>query len=176
MLNFILNLLFPKSTKIVESNPQPTQIITPEKQYITLDDWITSSGRYKERKSSPELTPEVIANAIELVSKVNKLLNSIKWTSDISLSSGFRPSDVNANVPGAAKKSGHTIGLALDIFQDKNSGNLGTYIRSLQKTDNILGSHELMMESLESTVGKNSNWVHLDTVKRTPRPSMEFKP
>ena len=143
---------------------------------LTLQDWITSSGRYPERANSPELTDDIKKNAQELVDKVNALLQDIGWTEKVSISSGFRPSGVNANVPGAAKRSAHQSGKALDIFQVKPTNKLGLLIREKQKTDKILERHGLMMESLEATVGQNSLWVHIDTVQRSHRPSMEFKP
>lgn len=143
---------------------------------IKLDAWITSSNRYPDRAKSSELTAEVKNNAQDLLDKVNALLKDIGWTEEVSISSGFRPSAINANVKGAAKKSAHMSGLALDIFQAKPTNKLGLLIREKQKSDKILEKHGLMMESLEATVGVNSLWVHLDCVKRNYRPSMEFKP
>lgn len=149
------------------------------KIYITVDDVVTSSGRYPERANSPELTDEVKSNIARLIDKVNALLTEIKWSKPISISSGFRPSAVNANVKGAAKKSAHQTGEACDIMQDKNNNELGQLIRKIQNNEGaqgILGKHGLMMESLESTIGQNTSWLHLDTKVRSPRPSMEFKP
>lgn len=143
---------------------------------ITLNDWITSSNRYPERAQSPELTDEVKKNAENLIAKVNALLQDIGWTEAVSISSGFRPSGVNKNVKGAAKRSAHQSGLALDVFQSKPVNKLGLLIREKQKSDKILEKHGLMMESLEATVGVHSLWVHLDLVKRSYRASMEFKP
>ena len=73
------------------------------KIYITVDDVITSSGRYPERKESPELTDEVKSNIAGLVDKVNRLLTELKWNKNVSISSGFRPSNVNIKTKGAAK-------------------------------------------------------------------------
>lgn len=149
------------------------------KEYVTVQDWITSSGRYPERANSPELTQEVLDNAADLVEKVNHLLSEILWDQDVKISSGFRPSAVNGAVPNAAKRSAHMSGKAMDIEQAKPGHLLGKILRDLQGnggSNGILGRNGLMMESLEATVGKNTNWVHLDTVKRAPRPSMEFKP
>lgn len=180
MLKFILNLLFPNKNKqemaipVVNSNQQ-YQLV----EYITLDDWITSSGSYPERAKSLELTDTVKNNAIELIKRVNALLNELQWQDKVRLSSGFRPSEINANVPNSAKKSAHMTGMALDIYQPLNDNKLGKLIRKIQNNQGklgILGKQELMMEKLESTIGKNSSWVHLDTVKRNERPSMEFIP
>lgn len=149
------------------------------KIYITVDDVITSSGRYPERANSPELTDEVKSNIAGLVNKVNRLLTEIKWNRAVDISSGFRPSNVNANVKGSAKRSLHMTGQALDIVQPKDMNELGLLIRKTQNNEGIkgiLGRNGLMMENVEATVGKNTNWVHLDVKMRSPRPSMEFKP
>ncbi len=147
---------------------------------ITIQDWITSSGRYPERAKSPDLTPEVLKNAEDLIARVNALLKEIGWTKPVSISSGFRPAAVNSKIQNAAKRSAHMTGKALDIFQDKKDAQeLGRLIRKIQDNQGvkgILGRHGLMMESLEATIGKNSDWVHIDTVFRKERPSMEFKP
>lgn len=180
MLKFILNLLFSKQNKpqiesTVANSSQQHQLV----EYITLNDWITSSGSYPDRVNSVELTEEVINNAKVLLSRVNKLLNDLKWEDKIKISSGFRPSNINANVKGSAKKSGHMTGNALDILQLKPNNKLGELIRKTQNNQGklgILGINELMMEQLESTIGQNTNWVHLDTINRPERPSMEFRP
>lgn len=192
MLKIILEIikLFIGSKKI---EPAPMPVVTPKeppkpekelveakksKAFITLDDWITSSGRYPERAKSPELTEEIKTEAQKTLDAVNALLNEIGWTDAVSISSGFRPSGANA-AAGGAKRSAHMTGLALDIFQPKVRNLLGEKIRELQNEQGrsgILGQYGLMMEALEFTVGKNSNWVHLDRVKRGARPSMEFRP
>ena len=177
MLKFILNLLFPKQNK--EQIALPVVISNQLLEYITLDDWITSSGSYPERAKSLELTDSVKNNAIDLIRRINSLLNELQWNEKVRISSGFRPSEVNANVPNSAKKSAHMIGMALDIYQPLNNNKLGLLIRKIQDNQGkfgILGKKELMMEKLESTVGKNSSWVHLDIVKRNERQSMEFIP
>lgn len=153
--------------------------VIPMKIYITVDDILTSSGRYPERAKHIECTDEVKTNAAKLCDLVNSLLTEIKWTKDISISSGFRPSEVNAKVKGAAKKSAHQIGKACDVYQSKDNNELGKLIRKIQDNkgkQGTLGKHGLMMESLESTIGQNSSWVHLDLIIRSERPSMEFKP
>jgi hypothetical protein len=149
------------------------------KIYITVNDILTSSNRYPERAKDPECTDEIKSNAAKLCDAVNALLTDLKWNKPVSISSGFRPSGVNANVKGAAKKSAHQECLACDIFQAKPTNELGLLIRKVQNNqgkNGILGKHGLMMEAVEATVGKNSLWVHLDLKVRSERPSMEFKP
>lgn len=135
---------------------------------ITLKDWITASGKYPEREKSAELTDDVKANAQRLLSAVNAFLSDLGWKGSVSVSSGFRPASVNANIKGAAKKSAHMTGLALDILDPK--GQLGKRIR--EEKGELLRKHGLFMEALEST----PTWVHLDLVPRTDRPSREFRP
>mgnify|MGYP006921285096 CR=1 FL=1 len=150
------------------------------KIFITVDDVITSSGRYPERAKSSELTDEVKSNMGKLVDAVNNLLTDIKWTKEVSISSGFRPSSVNAGVKGAAKKSAHMTGEAVDLLQNKkDKQELGMLIRKTQNNQGkqgILAKYGLMMEKLENTIGNNTDWVHLDVRVRSERPSMEFIP
>lgn len=160
---------------IPKQGPIP-ELIQKDIREITLNDWITSSGRYPERASSPELTDEVKTNATGLLADVNMMLNELGWEGKRDVSSGFRPSAVNSKVKGAAKKSAHQTGLAVDISQPKKDNKLGKLIRERQAKDSILARHGLMMEALEATIGVNTAWVHLDKVNRADRPSREFKP
>lgn len=146
---------------------------------LTLQDWITSSGKFPERAQSVELTEEIIKSAQELIDKVNGLLDEIGYTGKRVVSSGFRPSVVNLKTPGAAKKSGHQSGLALDLEQPKARNEIAELVRSHQKNlglKGILGKYGLMMEKPEFTIGKWSRWTHFDLVKRKERPDMEFIP
>lgn len=138
---------------------------------ITLQDLLTSSGTYPDRAKSKELTPELLDNGNKLLTKVNGLLTEM-GIKNVKLSSGFRPSDVNAKTPGSAKKSAHMRCDALDIIDDKGQ-TLGKLIAG---RPDLLKKYELMIEDLGSTKGKNTNWVHLDQVDRTDRPSRSFKP
>jgi len=132
---------------------------------ITLEDWVTSSGRFKNRADSPELTKAVIIYATLLLERVNKALKEL-GVGKVSLSSGFRPQSVNKKV-GGAKLSGHTLGMALDIIDDKD--------HSLAKlfTRDVLIKFDLYREDTTYTKGKNSNWMHLDY---TIRKNRIFKP
>lgn len=145
---------------------------------LTLNDWATSSNKYPDRVKSSSFNSEVKANAEDLLKRVNALLKEIGWDKDVALSSGFRTPESNAKTPGSAKKSFHMSGKALDIVDDKNQ-TLGKLIRKLQNNqgaNGILAKYGLMMEALEATKGRTSNWLHLDTAPRSVRPSMEFKP
>jgi uncharacterized protein YcbK (DUF882 family) len=138
---------------------------------ILLNEYLTSSGSYPDRAKSKELTPELISNANKLLEKVNFLLNELGVT-NVKISSGFRTSTANAGIANAAKKSAHMSCLAIDVIDDKDQ-TLGKLVASKPE---LLRKYGLMIEDLGSTKGKNSNWVHLDCVDRTDRPSRSFKP
>ncbi len=141
------------------------------KELIKYEDLITASGTYPERLHSTELTIDIKENAKLLLEKVNILLCGLK-VPKVGISSGFRPSAVNANTPGSAKRSAHMICQAVDIIDDKDQ-TLGKLITSHPEKLRELG---LFVEDLGSTRGKNTNWVHIDMVKRSDRPSRTFKP
>lgn len=168
-----------KSSSQKQTAPQQPKQEKGKRVYITPYDIITSSGRYPDRANSSELTPQVIAEIEETARCINALLNELEWEDNVSISSGFRTSASNAATKGAAKKSSHMLGLAVDIVQPKNDNKLGKLIRSKQANkgnDGILAKNELMMEAIEHTIGQNTSWVHLDRVKRPFRASFEFKP
>lgn len=132
---------------------------------LSLDTVITASGRYPDRAKSPELTDEVKSNINDLITRVNTLLIEL-GVKQVTVSSGFRPSAVNAGVKGAAKKSNHLIGKALDLYDPK--GELDKLFMSNLKT---LEKHGLYLEHPDATVG----WAHLQSV--TPRSGNRvFKP
>src|SRR5258706_15700069 len=66
-------------------------------QIITLSDLITSSGKYPDRANSPELTAQLKDNGVQLLNKVNQLLEELKITS-ATVSSGFRTSVANTSI------------------------------------------------------------------------------
>lgn len=146
------------------------------KKRLTAYDVITSSGSYPDRLKSPELTKPVLDNVDKLVKLVNELLDHIKWDKPIVVSSGFRPSAVNASVPNAAAKSSHTLGMAVDIMQPKDNNELAKVIIEAQKKDKILTKLGLWIENPQFTVGKNTSWVHLDFRTRPDRDSRMFNP
>jgi hypothetical protein len=133
---------------------------------ISLQDWITSSGKYPERAKSNELTEDVVNNAMILLLRVNNLLKDLNF-SVMKVSSGFRPSDVNAKI-GGAKKSAHMTGKAIDLIDD-NDQHVG---KMIALRPDLLKKHGLMIENIKST----KNWVHLDWVERSYRESMMFNP
>lgn len=127
---------------------------------ITLNDYLTASGRYPEREHSEELTEELLDNANKLLEVVNAFLTEL-GISKTNITSGFRPSEVNANVANAAKKSNHTLCLAVDIMDSKDQILANKILARLD----LLEKYDLYMESPKSTIGKNTNWVHLSIAK-----------
>lgn len=140
---------------------------------ITLKDYLTASGSYPERETHKELTQDYLNNAQELLTAVNSFLDEIKWTGSRKVSSGFRPSEVNAATSGAAKKSLHMTCEAVDIIDDKSQ----TLSKLCEAHPKELKKYALFLEDPTSTKGKNTNWCHLDMSKTRPdRPSRKFKP
>lgn len=131
---------------------------------LTRNDIITASGKYPERLKHPELTTEVIKNIDTLIIKVNAFLQDLGIT-NIKVSSGFRPSEVNAGTKGAAKKSYHMIGMAVDL--EDPHGDLDKLIKSKPE---LLDKYELWLENPDST----PTWTHLDIGTRSKRPVRIF--
>lgn len=131
---------------------------------LILEDLVTASGKYPERFKSPELTLEVIDNGMALLDKVNALLSDL-GIQNVKVSSGFRPSAVNAGIPNAAKKSSHMICKAIDL--EDPDGKLDKLIES---RPDLLRKYGLFQENPVST----KNWAHLDCADRPDRPSRQF--
>lgn len=123
-----------------------------EKEIIDLQNYITASGKYKDRLLSVELTKDIKDNAIILLNRVNQLLKELGVT-QVDVSSGFRPSAVNANVKGSAKKSLHMLGKAVDIFDPKHE-----LYKKIEQKPELLKKYGLWMEHKDNA----PTWVHLD--------------
>lgn len=134
---------------------------------ITFEDLITASGKYPERLNSPELTDEVQSNLRLLGSALHLLFTSIDLQTIPKVSSGFRPSNVNAAIPNAAKRSSHMIGKAVDLVDI--DGSIHQLILDHAETLKVYG---LWIEDRAST----PVWCHLDMVPRSERPINMFKP
>lgn len=130
---------------------------------INREDYITASGKYKERLKSIELTLEVEANIKLLLKAVNGLLSELGLTYDVS--SGFRPSAVNSQIKGSAKKSAHMRGLAIDL--------VGNELAKLLLTKpELLKKYGLWLEHPDHT----PTWTHLDLITRSARKIQVFIP
>ena len=119
----------------------------------------------RDKKYANELTDEIKANAVELRNRVNDLLSDLTYLTgmrfdDIVVTSGWRPASINANTKGAAKKSLHMRGKAVDIADPHH-----LLYGCIMKHPELLKKHGLWMESILSA----GTWVHLDTGDRKER-------
>jgi hypothetical protein len=123
---------------------------------ITVDDILTSGGRYPKRAEFASV--EVIANAAILVNRVNALFAELGITKKPRITSGFRVT------PGkGAKKSAHLEGMAID-FSDPG------HVIAHQITRQLLAKHKLRREDSDYTKevqqdGGVVEWCHLDMRK-----------
>jgi hypothetical protein len=109
----------------------------------------------RDKTYAGELTTEIKKNADELLKRVNGLLVAIGRSPIVEqVSSGWRPSSVNAATPGAAKKSSHMIGKAVDIVD--RDGKIKALIVAHPE---LLKKFKLNMEDPAST----SVWAHFDS-------------
>lgn len=137
-----------------------------KKPLLTIQDLITSSGKYPERANSKELTQEVKHNMELLLAAVNPFLAELGITS-IKVSSGFRPAAVNAATPGSAKKSLHMVGKAVDLVDTGDALD-----KRIQSHPELLEKYGLWLESPAST----PNWAHVDIGTRADRKIRIFQP
>ena len=146
---------------------------------LTVDDVLTSSGKYPERAKLA--TREIRFNAQALVEKINKVITSYEnghsKTENIELSSGFRPPLVNAATPGASETSWHMTGHAVDI--EDPAGNLALFC-SLETS--LLEHFGLYLEDprwtrkiRQSDGTWRHRWVHLQD-KAPPSGRRVFRP
>lgn len=122
-----------------------------------LDYWM---GRNITHKAA--LTPEIVQNASNLVRRVNTLISLMHDieierhpVTDTHVSSGWRPPSVNATTPGAAVRSRHMTGQAIDLYDPE--GAVDEWC--LDHLD-LLSECGLWMESPAHTKG----WCHLQSV------------
>ena len=133
---------------------------------ITLKDYLTASGKYPERENHKEVTEEVINNAKRLLKLVNGILEEL-GIEKATVSSGFRPSEVNSATKNAAKKSLHMMGRAIDLADPD-----GSLDKLLESRDDLKKKYEVWQESPSATKG----WCHIDDKDRGKRPKNTFIP
>ena len=138
-----------------------------EKPLITLEVYLMG----REKLYPSELTQEVINNINELLDKVNGVLFEL-GVEKVSISSGWRPAAINSQIKNAAKKSHHMTGKAVDILDDKEQ----SLAKKILCNPHLLKNYGLWLEDPVHTIGKNTNWVHLDTGVRKDRELRVFKP
>ena len=116
------------------------------------------------RDSKYPLPPQVVVNAAKLLDKVHALLADARISRVIS--SGWRPAEFNATVPGAAKTSKHITGDAVDL-EDRDGKLKEWCVFNLDKLKLL----DLYMEDPAST----PTWVHLQQI--APKSGKQiFKP
>lgn len=146
---------------------------------FTVDDVITSSGKYPERAQFA--TIQIRVNAQALVEKVNRLLTSYQNGRPIAdepaLSSGFRPPAVNAATPGASETSWHLSGNAVDI--EDPAGNLALFcaleVSLLEHFGLYLEDPRWTRKGKQKDGSWSARWVHLQ-VKAPPSGRRVFRP
>lgn len=124
---------------------------------MTVDDVLTSSGQYPDRRIKWPVTQVMLADAHVLSVRATQLLTSYASTRkpdepEPRVTSGYRPTEINTKVKGAAKGSNHLLCRAADISDPH--ADLATWC--LGNLD-LLEHFELWMESPKHTPG----WVHL---------------
>lgn len=131
---------------------------------ITVDDILTSSGRYPDRPKKYPPSAQVMAHALILVSRLNQI--QLYWERQLRLTSGYRPREINKTIKGAANNSLHIIGAAADIADPD-----WTFAKFCNDDVGMLENCGLYMEDTHATPG----WVHLQCF--APRSGMRvFKP
>lgn len=157
MLNKLIQLILNLFRRRTAEEQDPDVILE-----ISLQDYLTSSGKYPERASSRDCTDEVIMNARLLLSRVNPLLREL-GVLPVTVSSGFRTQAAN-QAAGGSLQSGHLSGKAVDIADP--TGDLDKLVVTKQ---DLLHKYDLYLEHPDRTAG----WTHLDIKPRTVR---IFKP
>lgn len=112
---------------------------------LTVIDYLTQHERQEN------VPAEVVANAEDLIPRVNSLLDEIDCpVNEFELRSGYRPPAFNATVPNASRTSKHMTGDAVDVSD--NDGAIDAWL-----TDAILEKHGLYREAPAAT----PTWCHL---------------
>mgnify|MGYP001595559065 FL=1 len=116
---------------------------------IMLPDYLMG----REILNPGELTPEIMENAAETVRRANKLLT--EFGEDRKVASGWRPAAINAATPGAALKSKHMTGQAIDLADPE--GDLDEWCMDHPE---VLENIGLFQEHPSAT----KNWCHVQIV------------
>lgn len=118
---------------------------------------ITLQAFYKGRdiQNREELTDEIRENAVDVVGRVNDLLQRANLKSISAVSSGWRPKGVNDATANAAKGSKHLTGQAVDIADPDR-----TLAGWCADNTDVLDDVGLWIESPQYT----PTWVHFQSV------------
>jgi hypothetical protein len=107
----------------------------------------------RDKQYPQEYTTEISHNIDKLLIPMNEVRKT--YGRPMSVSSGWRPSTVNANTKGAAAKSNHMLGLAVDIHDP--DGSIRNWVIANLDLMQQLG---LYFEDFRWT----STWVHFQCV------------
>jgi uncharacterized protein YcbK (DUF882 family) len=121
----------------------------------------------REKLYPSEFTLDVKMNALDLIKRVNNLLNALQIDCPV-VTSGWRPLAVNVKA-GGAKRSLHMSGKAVDLL---DLGQPGEVEKRILAEPHLLLDFGLWMEAPDSTL----NWIHLDSGLRDARLIRVFKP
>jgi len=101
-----------------------------------------------------EYTDQIDDNLDDLLVRINKIRNA--YSKPMRVSSGWRPASINGMIKGAAPKSNHIIGCAVDIFD--GSGELMKWC--LANLD-VIADAGLYLEDFRWT----PNWIHFQSIR-----------
>lgn len=124
---------------------------------VTVDDVLTSSGKYKDRPILWPVTEVMLGDADELARRVSAVLDMFGEVRKVS--SGYRPPVINAKTKNAAKKSNHMVCRAVDI-EDSN-GMLGHWCMA---NLSFLVIVKLWIEHPDDSTSDTGKWIHFQTV------------
>ncbi|MBK8916385.1 MAG: hypothetical protein IPM64_17610 [Phycisphaerales bacterium] len=138
-------------------------MINLEQEFVAMEDYI---GRMSQIEQPSQ---EVLQNAEILLQRVNELLHLVvamephlESAKHPAVNSGWRPAAYNAGVPGAAVRSRHITGQAIDLADRDGLDDF------LFDHPNLLETCELWCEHPAATKG----WVHFQSVP--PRSGNRF--
>lgn len=140
---------------------------------ISIDLYFTDFVSKKDRRQQyhNDFNESILDNANKLLVQVNAFLTEL-GVQTANVTSGWRPPQINNQTTNAAKKSAHMIGSAVDILDNKTQ-DLAHLVAS---RPDLLKKYNLWLENPQNTKGVNTNWVHLDLMTRSDRPSRMFNP
>jgi hypothetical protein len=121
---------------------------------ITREDFFMG----RDKKYASELTPEIEANAQVTIDRANRLLtyyyDANPDANRCKVNSGWRPAAVNAATKGAAPRSKHMLGQAVDLSDD------GSLYQWCEENLPMLEMIGLWMENRRDS----PTWTHWQTV------------
>ena len=149
----------PKSNKNLESAFKEPKEVNPEKNYK-----VTRAEVLMGRDKDHPLNDDQNKNLNDLLAKIN-IIRDI-YGKPMSVSSGYRPAAINANVGGAANST-HTLCQAVDI-RDPNGQFREWCLKNLQ----LFKDNGLWLEDFRWT----PTWVHIQTRPASRRVFIPFNP